>query len=235
LKIFGHKISLNLKIRKITEGISIDEAFQKKVLGSNSQYLEDIHLDSIFKNQSTGSYIDIGANDPVIFNNTKLFYDKGWRGINIEPNRQLYDKFCCERPDDTNLNLGISDSVGELTFYEMTPHTLSTFNKFEISENIKKFSAKVVSETKIPVTTLNDIYVSYVKGKSINFMSIDTEGFEHQVIAGNNWEKFRPAVIIIEIDHDRDNSIYNILKSLNYELFLNNGINCLFADKKQFS
>jgi len=235
LKFCGYRISLNLKIHKITKKITIDESFQKRVLGSNSQYLEDIHLDSIFRNQSSGSYIDIGANDPVIFNNTKLFYNKGWRGINIEPNRQLYSKFCQERPDDVNLNLGIGDSVGELTFYEMIPHTLSTFNESEIGENIKKFSAKVVSETKIPVTTLNDIFVSYVKGKSINFMSIDTEGFEHRVIAGNNWEKFRPAVIIIEIDHDRSNSIYNIFKSLNYELFLNNGINCLFADKKQFS
>ncbi|WP_281184624.1 FkbM family methyltransferase [Trichlorobacter lovleyi] len=234
MRLFGYRISLKLKIGKAVEPIRINEDFQKKVFGSNSQCLEDLHLNAIFRDREIGFYIDIGANDPVVFSNTKLFYERGWRGINIEPNIELYKQFCIARPLDINLNVGVGDSTGELAFYEMDPHTLSTFNKQEIKENVKKFSAVLVAERKVPVITLKEIFTTHVQGKNVDFISIDTEGFEDRVIAGNDWERNRPAILVMEMDHDHDNELSKMMQSKNYDIVLHNGLNAIFADRKKF-
>ncbi len=228
-----YKVSLRLKISKL--GVTaIDHGYQKHVFGSHSQYLEDIFLDGIFSGRKHGCYIDIGANDPDELNNTKRFYENGWSGINIEPNSILYERFIEKRPDDINLNVGIGDITSELKFYEMDPHTLSTFKKSEIPESIKKHSAHLVAEKIVPVITLSEVFKWHVKGRHVDFISIDTEGFEYQVLAGNDWDKYRPAILVMEVDHDHKKGLTNLLDSLNYQLVFHNGLNGFYADRKQF-
>ncbi len=99
------------------------------IFGSYSQHREDMLIDSLLKNKKNGFYVDVGANNPIGFNNTKRFYDKGWSGINIEPNIRGYKLFLEQRKRDINLNIGISKKEGNLTFYEMEPDMLSTFSK----------------------------------------------------------------------------------------------------------
>ncbi len=83
-----------------------------------SQIYEDYVLDYVFKNQKMGYYVDVGANDPDHDSVTKIFYERGWRGVNIEPNADEFKKIIRARPRDGNYNVGISDTEATLPFYQ---------------------------------------------------------------------------------------------------------------------
>ncbi|MBL8030705.1 MAG: FkbM family methyltransferase [Candidatus Doudnabacteria bacterium] len=174
---------------------------------SYSQNKEDIILQGFFPDIKNGFYVDVGANHPVDLSVTKLFYEKGWRGINVEPNAYLYGKIVADRNRDVNLNIGIADKATMLTLREYPEGDgLSTFQpeSQKAYENktseYHKFTEKHV-DRKVAVRPLKDVLAEYAENKTINFMSIDVEGFEYQVIRGNDWEKFRPQVICIEANH----------------------------------
>ena len=95
---------------------------------SYSQWGEDIIIDNLLGRKKRGFYIDIGAYDPTRFSNTKRFYLRGWRGINVEPDPVRIKKFHKERPGDINLNIGIADKSRVLNFFKFDPPTLSTFS-----------------------------------------------------------------------------------------------------------
>ena len=201
-------------------------------LNSFSQYNEDILIDSIFNNKRKGFYVDIGANDPDIFNNTKRFYEKGWHGINIEPNPLLYNKLREKRNNDINLNMGIGPQNIELDFYQMSEDTLSSFSKEILRKNQKMFGAKVIDVRKIKVVPLAEIFDKYVKENIIDFISLDVEGLELEVLRSNNWERYKPRLVLVEIFYNKD-LIEEYLKSIGYTLIFFNGTNGLFsADDK---
>src|SRR5690349_21423386 len=85
---------------------------------SYAQNREDIILSGFFKNLKKGFYVDVGANHPDTLSITKIFYDQGWSGVNLEPNRELYNLIAQARPRDINLNIGAADTKGELTLRE---------------------------------------------------------------------------------------------------------------------
>ena len=97
---------------------------------SYAQNLEDILLNRVFDNRSHGFYIDIGANDPIEDSVTKLFYERGWHGINVEPLPSVFEVLSADRPRDINLPVGLSNGEGTLTFYEVPAGSkgLSTFS-----------------------------------------------------------------------------------------------------------
>lgn len=172
---------------------------------SHAQNREDVILSGFFKNIENGFYIDIGANDPSEDSVTKLFYEKGWSGINVEPIPRLYKKLHAARPRDTNLNIGISDKADTMTFREYSDmHGLSTFSKDVQSEydKLSKKDAKYADfkEYTVPVKTLAQLFEEQKVG-TINFMKIDVEGYEYEVIKGNDWKRYRPQVVCIESNH----------------------------------
>ena len=108
-----------------------DTYIKKYVWGSFSQKGEDLIIERIIGDIKKGFYIDIGAHNPNVFNNTKRFYQKGWQGINIEPNPRLIQEFFKQRPRDINLHIGIGKTSGSTTFFEFVVDGLSTFSKTE--------------------------------------------------------------------------------------------------------
>src|SRR5262249_31332093 len=95
---------------------------------SYAQNAEDVLLNRLFPD-GVGFYIDVGAHDPVHLSVTKHFYDRGWSGINLEPEPVGFAKLCDQRPRDINLNVGVSDHDGAMTFYEAPGATgWSTFS-----------------------------------------------------------------------------------------------------------
>jgi len=201
--------------------------YRRFFLRSYSQYGEDLMLDKLLNYKENGFYIDIGANDPIILNNTKKFYDKGWTGINIEPHLGCFKRIKFLRKKDINLNLGISDKKGKLTFYLMNASTLSTFNKEEMQDNVKA-GFKLIKTVKIPVLTLGDIFEKYVGDRKIDFLSLDVEGHDYEVLKGNNWNKYRPNLIVIEINHD--SRLLNFLKNQRYKEVYRNNCNAILKD-----
>jgi FkbM family methyltransferase len=163
-----------------------------------SQYYEDYILAYVFKNFKNGYYIDVGANDPNNANVTRYFYERGWRGINIEPNVELFKRIVQCRPRDSNYNCGISNKEGTLDFYQETEGSmgLSTFDK-AIAEREKKEYGTLFKEIPVPVTALDKI-AAKASLPEITFISIDVEGFEKQVLESIDLVKYKPFVLCIE-------------------------------------
>lgn len=208
--------------------------------GSNSQKGEDLAIDTFFKHKKKGFYIDIGAYHPKRYNNTKFFYDKGWHGINIEPNPNNIKLFQKDRTRDVNLNIGIGGKTGKMAFYVFKSEALSTFSKKELDELIRA-GYRVKNRITIQVDTLKNVMRKYVRSR-IDFMTVDTEGLDIEVLRSNDWKKYRPTLLCVEtIDfvdqlsgmkdiNNRKVSIGQYLKSVGYKELFTNGLNTVFED-----
>jgi FkbM family methyltransferase len=164
---------------------------------SFSQNLEDVVLARIFREVEQGFYVDIGANNPNEHTLTRHFYEKGWHGINVEPG-QTFKQIVRARPRDITLNLAISDKSGQATFFEFQGDDtggLATLES-EVPASIAQFKESRKSST-VDVKPLAEVFAEH-QPPQIDFMSIDVEGHERAVLSGNDWEKYRPRVVIIE-------------------------------------
>jgi FkbM family methyltransferase len=168
------------------------------VLKSYSQRYEDRIIDDILGNKAEGTYLDIGAYDPRSLSNTRRFYDRGWKGCNVEPNPRRFEKFLNERPRDINLNLGLSSFAGKLIFFDAEQEEFSTFSQ-ERADELKRMGARIRREIEVPVITMKDLFAEHFESKAVDFCSIDTEGMDLEILRGNDWQKFRPRVICVEV------------------------------------
>lgn len=206
-------------------------------LGSYSQCQEDLILDRLVHHKRQGFYVDIGACDPIRFNNTTRFYKRGWHGINIEPGVSQWKEIIAKRPKDINLNIGVGLKKDSLTYYSIDPPTLSTFQQNQAHAHIKQ-GFHILEKVRVPVLPLKNIFQKYVKKKYIDFISIDVEGMEMQVLASNDWKIFRPYFICIEsadyskTNEGRDNCehIGTFLKKVGYVKVFDNGLNSFYKD-----
>ena len=162
---------------------------------SYAQHQEDVVLARVLRDVKSGFYVDVGANDPVIDSMTKHFSDKGWRGINIDPGL-IFSKIVEARPADRNFNVAASDRCGEAVFHEF-PHASGLSSLHERSPDVDaSFLAEKLTRT-VPVRTLRDIFAE-VDPPTIDFINIDVESHERQVLLGNDWSRWRPRVVAIE-------------------------------------
>lgn len=157
---------------------------------SYAQDGEDLLLDELLGKKRAGFYIDVGAAD--FYGNTQFFYERGWRGVNIEPHPYSYQRLVANRPYDMNVHSGVAEIEGELTFYAVPERkTRSTFHK-HVADNCG-FPYETISVPVAPLHVLLDGVSS-----EIDFMSIDTEGSDEIVLRTNDWSKHRPRLILIE-------------------------------------
>jgi FkbM family methyltransferase len=164
---------------------------------SYAQNGEDVRLRRAFGDQESGFYIDVGANDPVEYSITKHFHDRGWTGINVEPAPAPFARITKERKRDVNLNVGCSNQRGSMKLYAGRKATgLSTFTAEEAA--IHREKGLEFDAIEVPVTTLESICSEHVKDRPIDFLSIDVEGHEREVLEGADFRRFRPRVIVIE-------------------------------------
>jgi FkbM family methyltransferase len=164
---------------------------------SYAQNYEDVVLARVFHNQSTGYYIDVGAWDPTIESVTKHFYDRGWRGINIEPIPTQHALFVRDRPEDINLCTLVGAEPGFVPFHVWHGTGLSAIHEhFEPSR--LEASGYRRETTVAPMMTLKDITTIHCSNKVIDFLKIDVEGYERHVLEGIDWNTCRPRVILLE-------------------------------------
>ena len=161
------------------------------------QFYEDYILAYVFAAQTRGFYIDVGANDPNHANTTRYFYERGWNGMNVEPNALEFRKIVESRPRDINWNVGIADREGTMTFYQVkaSQSGLSTFDRNEV-ERLKRGGFEF-TELPVQVTTVDALLAKSVVPE-ISFVSIDVEGFEKQVIESFDLVRHRPLVLCVE-------------------------------------
>lgn len=207
-----------------------------------SQQGEDLIIDFIFSSQlgcALPSYLDIGANHPSSLNNSYLFYKRGCRGVNIEPDPNLIQVLKKKRPGDINLNVGISQENKELDFYMMSSSTLNTFSKItaeQYSVNKQLGCPTIVAVKKIKTVPINDILEKHFKSSADYFISIDVEGLDFEVLSTIDFKKYRPAVICIETNTFIGNNIDKymaLLGDAGYMLYADTSINSIFLNKER--
>ena len=203
----------------------------KKSFSSNSV---DLIIGELFKNQKKGIYIDVGCNHPFIGNNTYKLFKKGWNGINIDLDYTFIDSFKFHRPKDDNIQIGVSDKSGEQEMY--FHHERSAINTLENSRG-----KNAILKKNIKTSTLNNIIEkSNFKNKEIDYVSIDVEGFELNVLKGFDLKKYKPKALSIEFidpqmkkEEFYHQNINNIINSEVYKYMSDNDyhfVNLLHSD-----
>jgi FkbM family methyltransferase len=163
---------------------------------SYSQNLEDYHLSLAFAGQTSGTYVDIGAGHPIADNVSFWFYERGWQGIVVEPQLELAALYERLRPRDIVVRGLIGRECGEIDFHVIDRlHGLSTTRE-DVAQKALVFGANYRT-LRTPVTTLAQLCGSQGLG-SIDFLKVDVEGAEADVLLGGDWKRFRPKVIIAE-------------------------------------
>ena len=163
---------------------------------SYAQNFEDVMLARVFGGRTDGFYVDVGAGDPVELSVTKWFYDLGWNGINIEPNPVFHQKLMAERARDINLKCGAGAFDGEAQYFQVPAGELSSFDR-DVRAHAEAAGMPVVPIT-AAVLRLTTILDRHANERLIDFLKIDVEGWEREVLTGLDLQRYRPTVIVVE-------------------------------------
>lgn len=168
---------------------------------SYSQEGEDLVLDRVFEELkiSKGFFVDIGAHHPTRFSNTYYFYRRGWRGINVDALPGTKKLFQRMRPRDITIECGVGLQEGMLKYFAFNEPALNTFSEQEARKK-DSHPYHIIDTFQIPVVTLKQILDNNLpRGTQIDFMTIDAEGFDHDVVSSNDWNLYRPKVVLVEL------------------------------------
>jgi FkbM family methyltransferase len=164
---------------------------------SYAQNGEDVVLARAFDDGHQGFYVDIGAADPVSDSVTKLFYDAGWSGIDVEPASWTAQQLRDARPRDLTLEVAVGDRSGERTFYEVLGEHMGNSSLVE-GYAADHGSAEGMAARAVQVVTLAQLWDEHVGERTVDFLKIDVEGSEAEVLAGADLKRHRPRVLVVE-------------------------------------
>ena len=207
---------LHLLVSKILEILQFEGFYI-----SYSQFGEDMVLSQIFINKKKGCYVDVGCNRPIEGNNTFKLYLRGWNGINIDGNEKLISQYKKIRKRDINIHSLVSNSKEPKTFYISDDDRVSTVSN-QFKEWIKT-DRKYDSEIHVVPRTLTEILESNLGDNQIDFLNIDVEGHDLEVLKSLDINKYKPKIICIEdhlfnINEKHKSDIYLYLENHNYKL-----------------
>jgi FkbM family methyltransferase len=207
-------------------------------MGSYAQFGEDIVIASLFfaLGITKPSYLDIGAAEPIARNNTYYFYERGSRGVLVEPNVDLSDKTRRIRPDDKLVVAGVGvDNTPEADYYVMTIPDLNTFDKSQVKHLEDTTTQKLVRVVKMPLITINQMIEKELEGKTPDLLSIDIEGWDFAILNTLDFKKYRPKVICAETvitgTNKHNPKTPELLEANGYELRGMTYPNKIFVDK----
>ncbi len=162
---------------------------------SYAQNGEDVLLWRAFRDVGTGFYVDVGAWHPDEDSVTRAFYDRGWRGINIEAAPEMAERVAAARPRDVTLAVAAGAADGAATLHRVAGTGLSTIDA-DTAELLPGagFEADTID---VPVRRLDGILAAHAAG-AIHFLKVDVEGAERAVLEGCDFGRFRPQVVLVE-------------------------------------
>lgn len=199
-----------------------DNYFQK----SWSQEGEDLVLQRFFEGKKEkGFFIDVGAHHPYRFSNTYKFYLKGWRGINIDAMPGSMKLFNEKRTHDINLEIAISDNEELLTFFIFNEPALNTFSADNANNYLKSHETQLIEKKSLQTKRLADIISNHLPPNTpIDFLTIDVEGLDLNVLKSNDWTCYRPQLVLVEyLDFNSseffNSTIYKFMGENGYEFY----------------
>jgi FkbM family methyltransferase len=166
------------------------------MITSYAQNFEDVILWRALREIERGCYVDVGAANPVEDSVTRLFYDHGWSGVNIEPDAAVLPALREDRPRDVNLPVALAAEPGEATFHVAISPGLSTLDAEIAGRHVA--SGIPMTEQTIVVDTLAAVIDRHLPSTEIHFLKLDTEGTELDVIRGGDWVRHRPWIVVVE-------------------------------------
>lgn len=191
---------------------------------SYSQNGEDIILAALFGKKMRGFYVDVGAHHPERYSNTRLLYKRGWLGVNIDPDPDAIRLFKKRRPRDTNLCVGISRERGEKRFFVFADPAVNTFSPEMAAEWQAGGDIALNKTVFIKTMPLREVLAEAIPtGTHIDFLNVDAEGLDREVLESSDWERFRPHAIAIEAhgfraDAPEGSAVYRFLRGKGYTL-----------------
>lgn len=190
-----------------------------------SHWGEDSIVQSVFREFSEGRYLDIGCYHPSLYSNTMALYRLGWSGVNIDPNPFMIEQCRLIRPKDVSLNVAVGASAGHLEYFNFHDWASSnTASKKFAVEVAASCSITVPEPSLIEVVTLESIFDNYFARSAPDFVNIDVEELDLEVLKSGNWEKYRPKVIAVEdlkfSQQNPENSpLFAFMREQNYTMF----------------
>ena len=202
-----------------------------------SQNEEDLFIDEYFKKKDSGFYIDIGCYHPIKYSNTALLYNRGWKGINIDMNQTSIDLFNIIRKRDKNICAALSNIRKQtVQYFDHSFSPINTLDKKFSDIASKKFSFNHHKEKKIETYKFNQIIkANDIKTNQIDFINIDVEAHDLEVLEGIDLSIFKPKIICVEMSNNKNNikdkKLKDYLNENRYVLIKMIGLNGFFELK----
>lgn len=225
--------------RRVADELLNAKRVRSSGMMSYSQCGEDLIVRYIFvlRGVAKPSYMDIGAHHPFALSNTAFFYKQGCTGVNIEANPDLFRYFKRHRDKDININVGVGAVESTMDFYVMEDATLSTFSKAEADSMVAE-GKKLVKTVPIEVKSIQNILKEYCHGVFPDFLSIDVEGLDFEIIKSINFSASVPKVICVEAaeysprgDGARRNDLIDFIASKGYLEYANTNLNAIMVNR----
>ena len=199
----------------------------KKPNSHYAEFAEDVMVSRILKKIKKGFYVDIGAYHPYKGSLTYNLYNRKWNGMNLDISKSSIDLFNIARPSDININCAVSEFNGETYYYENSP--INQQNSL-ISQDDNQKKIKIQSYKLSEILKMQNI-------NSVDYINIDTEGTEMDVIKGINFDNIQPILFTIEDNSFEKNEKEKLekisfMEKKNYELINFIGVTMFFVKKE---
>jgi FkbM family methyltransferase len=183
----------------------------------------------------SGFYVDLGANHPVVFSATYLLYKAGWSGITVDPIPSLCALHRRLRPRDVCLNVGVGAVCEQRRFWETAPDFFSSFSEEDTKRAEERGLCTVLRETSVSLVTPRDIVAHVPAGRAVNYLTIDTEGLDGEILSSWPWNRCMPDIISCEASAmiSEDSEANTVLKTYGYTEFKRFEI-CVFWVSPEF-
>ena len=204
----------------------------KKKFSHYSQFAEDVSIIRHFPKHFKGFFVDVGCFHPVKYNNTYRLYRKGWRGVNIDIDTIKIAGFKWLRPGDVNISCAVSNQRGELTYWSNGFYSLTITLDEAFASGKPGYKKKTVKSDTLSNILDNTRY----KNQKIDFLTIDAEGHDFEVLESLDFERYQPQLIAVETHQERleaveQERLFGFLTERGYSLVNWVGLTLLFKHK----
>jgi hypothetical protein len=192
----------------------------------------DLILASLLRNVTT--CIDVGANHPIVQNNTRHFYEKGWSGLGIDGNSEFEKDWLEHRPRDVFVSALVSSEIKDMDFAVYPDHTLSTIDSDSMARYSPRYSGRQIQKQARKTTTLFDLKDRYLGQQEVHLLSVDVEGEDFNCLVGAKLDGWNPGVIVVEtkrlsIYRMLENDMVSYLTSVGYRMIAKTPLDAFFV------